>query len=168
MRQRSRRRLPSSKFASCDGCQLTLLDCEDSCLAVAQEVEIAYFLGGVPDDAERPLCSLARSKARSRRRTMPCALQCGAAIQVPRGHRACATAGGIQALRNSAMRKNLLKPFTLGRPRFPRWIDLTPISEHVAVDFELRAVHQQAALLEVISAFLHGRKPNVLRATPCA
>ena len=32
------------KFASCDGCQLSLLDCEDELLALAGEVEIAYFL----------------------------------------------------------------------------------------------------------------------------
>ena len=31
------------KFASCDGCQLTLLDAEDELLAVAAAVDIAYF-----------------------------------------------------------------------------------------------------------------------------
>ena len=31
------------KFASCDGCQLSLLDCEDELLAVAGSVEIANF-----------------------------------------------------------------------------------------------------------------------------
>ena len=42
---RSRRpRLAVWKFASCDGCQLTLLDCEDELLAVAEQVEIGYFL----------------------------------------------------------------------------------------------------------------------------
>ncbi len=32
------------KFASCDGCQLSLLDCEDELLAVAGELDIAYFV----------------------------------------------------------------------------------------------------------------------------
>ena len=31
------------KFSSCDGCQLSLLDCEDELLAVAGKVDIAYF-----------------------------------------------------------------------------------------------------------------------------
>ena len=31
------------KFASCDGCQLSLLDCEDELLAVADRVAISYF-----------------------------------------------------------------------------------------------------------------------------
>ena len=39
----SRPRLAVWKFASCDGCQLSLLDCEDELLAVAGAVEIAYF-----------------------------------------------------------------------------------------------------------------------------
>jgi coenzyme F420-reducing hydrogenase gamma subunit len=32
------------KFASCDGCQLTVLDCEDELLALASQVRIAHFL----------------------------------------------------------------------------------------------------------------------------
>ena len=31
------------KFASCDGCQLTLLNCEEELLAVAERVTVAYF-----------------------------------------------------------------------------------------------------------------------------
>ena len=47
----ARPRLGVFKFASCDGCQLSLLDCEDELLAVAGRVEIAYFLEAV----RRPL-----------------------------------------------------------------------------------------------------------------
>ena len=32
------------KFASCDGCQLSLLNCEDELLSVVGRVDIAYFL----------------------------------------------------------------------------------------------------------------------------
>ncbi len=32
------------KFASCDGCQLTLLDCEDELLAVGEQLDIVHFL----------------------------------------------------------------------------------------------------------------------------
>jgi len=41
--KKHRPRLAVWKFASCDGCQLSLLDCEDELLAVADAVEIAYF-----------------------------------------------------------------------------------------------------------------------------
>src|SRR5262249_21125818 len=42
------------KFASCDGCQLSLLDCEDELLRLAGEVEIAYFLEARRAAAEGP------------------------------------------------------------------------------------------------------------------
>ena len=32
------------KFSSCDGCQLSLLDCENELLTVVGQVEVAYFL----------------------------------------------------------------------------------------------------------------------------
>src|SRR5208337_546711 len=48
---RHKPRLGVFKFASCDGCQLSLLDCEDELLAVAGAVEIAYFL----EATRRPL-----------------------------------------------------------------------------------------------------------------
>ena len=74
---------------------------------------------------------------------------------------ACATAGGIQALRNFKD----VKEFTSIVYATPAYIDTlqksTPISEHVAVDFELRGCPvNKAQLLDVISAFLHGRAPN--------
>ena len=42
------------KFASCDGCQLTLLDREDELLAVADAVEIGYFLEATSAKVEGP------------------------------------------------------------------------------------------------------------------
>ncbi len=40
----ARPRLAVFKFASCDGCQLTLLDCEDELLALGEKVDIVHFL----------------------------------------------------------------------------------------------------------------------------
>src|SRR5579883_1768923 len=126
------------KFASCDGCQLSLLDCEDELLALAGEIEIAYFLeatrattkgpydlslveGSIttPHDAERI------RKVRRASRTL-----------VTIG--ACATAGGIQALRDFAD----VREFTSIVYATPAYISTlersTAIAEHVPVDFELR------------------------------
>ena len=44
MAKRRKPKLAVWKFASCDGCQLSLLDCEDELLIVADQVEIAYFV----------------------------------------------------------------------------------------------------------------------------
>jgi coenzyme F420-reducing hydrogenase gamma subunit len=156
------------KFASCDGCQLSLLNCEDELLALAGTVEIAYFLeasrtvvkgpydlslveGSItaPDDAER---------IHQVRRASKYLVTIGA----------CATAGGIQALRNFTN----VKGFVAAVYATPAYIATlqksTPIADHVFVDFELRGcpINKQQ-LLEVISAFLHGRKPNTPHHSVC-
>jgi sulfhydrogenase subunit delta len=81
---------------------------------------------------------------------------------------ACATAGGVQALRNFTSLEQLARAVY---PR-PELLDSlatsTPISDHVPVDFELRGCpvdrHQ---LLEVITAFLHRRRPVVPAHSVC-
>ncbi|PCJ66968.1 MAG: oxidoreductase [Candidatus Hydrogenedentota bacterium] len=168
MRKKRRPKLAVWKFASCDGCQLSLLDCEDELLSVAEELEVAYFpeasratLKGPYDlslvegsittsgDAER----IKRVRKNSR-------------YLVTIG--ACATAGGIQALRNFSD----VHDFMAAVYAEPAYIDTlatsTPISDHVPVDFELRGCpinkHQ---LLEVIGAFLVGRRPNTPAHSVC-
>jgi len=161
MVQEKKPRLGVYKFSSCDGCQLSLLDCEDELLAVAGAIDIAYFPEATrSDDRGRYDLTLVEGSITTphdakriqdiRRRSK---------ILVTIG--ACATAGGIQALRNFAD----VKEFTSIVYAHPDFIDTlstsTPISEHVSVDFELRGCpiskHQ---LIEVICAFLAGRKPS--------
>ncbi|MEU7694226.1 oxidoreductase [Microbispora sp. SCL1-1] len=158
----ARPRLAVWKFASCDGCQLTLLDCEEELLSVAARVEIAYFLeassapgpgpydlslveGSIttPDDLER---------IRHVRRVSKRLVTIGA----------CATAGGIQALRDFADVREFLS-VVYARPDYIATLDRsTPISAHVPVDFELRGCPiDRRQLLEVVSAFLAGRRPVV-------
>jgi sulfhydrogenase subunit delta len=160
--ERPRPRLGVWKFASCDGCQLSLLDCEDELLAVAGAVEIAYFpeatrgtVAGrydlalvegsitTPHDAERI------QQVRRRSRTL-----------VTIG--ACATAGGIQALRNFADVAEYAA-VVYARPDYIETLSTsTAIADHVAVDFELRGCPiAKLQLLEVVSAFLAGRRPVV-------
>lgn len=156
------------KFASCDGCQLSLLDCEDELLAVAGMVDICYFPeatrasvkgpydlslveGSIttPHDAERI------HKIRRASRTL-----------VTIG--ACATAGGIQALRNFSDVKAFV-PLVYAQPSYIETLNKsTPISEHVFVDFELRGCPiDKGQLLEVLSAYLWGRKPAVRPHSTC-
>ncbi|WP_299586893.1 oxidoreductase [uncultured Microbulbifer sp.] len=150
------------KFASCDGCQLSLLDCEDELLLLAQEVEIAYFMEASSAVVEGPYdISLVEGSI-----TTPADLL---RIQEVRRQSnflvcigACATAGGIQALRNFAD----VSEFTSVVYAQPAYIDTlkesTPISTHVSVDFELQGCPiNKLQLLEVISAFLNRRAPQV-------
>lgn len=168
MKKSAKPRIAVWKFASCDGCQLSLLDCEDELLAVCDAVEIAYFpeatstvVSGpydislvegsitTPHDAER---------IQKIRRSSKTLVTIGA----------CATAGGIQALRNFAD----VKEFTSIVYATPAYIHTlktaTPITDHVFVDFELRGCPiNKNQLVELISATLSNRKPNVPAHSVC-
>ncbi len=160
MRKPRRPKLAVWKFASCDGCQLSLLDCEDELLTVAGAVEIAHFLEATRAQAKGPYdVSLVEGSI-----TTPHDAE--RIQQVRRSSRvlitigACATSGGIQALRNFADVKEYLS-VVYARPDYIETLATsTAIADHVTVDFELRGcpINKQQ-LLEVISAYLAGRRP---------
>lgn len=148
------------KFASCDGCQLSLLDCEDELLAVAEAIEIAYFPEAtrveLPPPYDISLVEGSITTPHDAQRIHQIRKDSKVLITIG----ACATAGGIQALRNYRD----VSEYTAIVYAHPDYIDTlqtsTPISEHVYVDFELRGCPiNKYQLLDVISAFLHGRKP---------
>jgi sulfhydrogenase subunit delta len=156
------------KFASCDGCQLSLLDCEDELLSLVGEIEIANFVEASravlkgPYDLSIVEGSITTSHDEERihrvRRISKYLVTIGA----------CATSGGIQALRNFKDIREFISVVYASPSYIETLNKSTPISDHVFVDFELRGCpinkHQ---LLEVISAFLHGRKPNTPSHSVC-
>jgi sulfhydrogenase subunit delta len=154
-------RLAVWKFSSCDGCQLSLLDCEDELLAVAGVVEIANFPEASRAVAKGPydLSLVEGSITTPHDAERIHGIRRASKFLVTIG--ACATAGGIQALRNFKD----VKEFTSIVYAQPAYIETlkksTPITDHVFVDFELRGCPiNKYQLVEVISAFLNGRKPN--------
>jgi coenzyme F420-reducing hydrogenase gamma subunit len=168
----SRKRKPKLavwKFTSCDGCQLTVLDSRAEFLTLFNQIDLAYFpeassssLKGpfdlslvegsisTPDEAERIRAVRQSSK-----------------FLVTMG--ACASAGGLQALRNFS---DVEEFASLVYP-LPEHIETletaTPVSEHVKVDYELRGCPvNQAALQDVIKAFLFGEPlPKILNHSVC-
>ncbi len=156
------------KFSSCDGCQLSLLDCEDERLAIAGAVEIAYFLEASSATVKGPYDltivegSITTPHDANRiheiRRVSKKLVTIGA----------CATTGGIQALRNFAS----IGDFVSAVYATPSYISTlrtsTAIADHVPVDFELQGCPiDKRQLLEVIGATLAGRRPNVPRYSVC-
>jgi coenzyme F420-reducing hydrogenase gamma subunit len=150
------------KFASCDGCQLSLLDCEDELLSLVGEVDIAYFLEASREVVKGPYdISLVEGSITTPhdaerihhvRKVSKYVITIGA----------CATAGGIQALRNYADVNDFISLVYAS----PRHIDTlkksTPIDEHIFVDFELKGCPiDKYQLLETINALLNHRKPNI-------
>jgi sulfhydrogenase subunit delta len=156
------------KFASCDGCQLTLLDCEDELLALAGEVELAYFVEATSGNVDGPydlsLVEGSITTADDAERIQRVRSASKALVTIG----ACATAGGVQALRNFGD----VEEFTRVVYASPEYISTlatsTPIAAHVRVDFELRGCPiDKRQLLEVLTAFLHGRRPEISSASVC-
>jgi sulfhydrogenase subunit delta len=156
------------KFSSCDGCQLSLLNCEDELLSIVGAVHIAYFPeatravvegpydislveGSVttPEDAERIHEIREESK-----------------LVVTIG--ACATAGGIQALRNWGDIEEY-RSIVYAHPEYLSTLATsTAISDHINVDFELRGCPiDKYQLIEVLAAHLRGRKPRIPTHSVC-
>ena len=95
-------RLGVWKFASCDGCQLTMLDCEDELLAIADAIDIAYFpeatRGQVDGTYDLSLVEGSITTPHDAERIHDVRRRSKRLVTIG----ACATAGGIQALRNFA------------------------------------------------------------------
>lgn len=156
------------KFASCDGCQLTLLDCEDELLGIAERVEITHFLeassapGPGPYDLSLVEGSVTTAQDAERIRRIRSASRRLVTIG------ACATAGGVQALRNYADVAEF-QATVYARPDYIETLATsTPISAHVPVDFELRGCPiDRGQLVEVITAYLADRTPDVPAHSVC-
>jgi sulfhydrogenase subunit delta len=156
------------KFASCDGCQLTLLDCQDELLALAAAVEIAHFTEASSADVAGPYdVSLVEGSVTTQedvRRIGEIRAASRALVTIG----ACATSGGIQALRNFAD----VTEFTSVVYARPEYISTlatsTAIAGHVAVDFELRGCPiDRRQLLELLTALLAGRRPAIPAHSVC-
>lgn len=150
------------KFASCDGCQLTLLNCEQELLALTDAVEIAYFPEASRAYQPGPYdVSLVEGSITTREDAVRIAkVRRQSRILVAIG--ACATAGGIQALRNFARVDEMARRVYPEPERIPVLDKSTPIRNHVFVDYELRGCPiAKEQLLELIGALLVGRKPQI-------
>jgi coenzyme F420-reducing hydrogenase gamma subunit len=161
-------RIAVFKFASCDGCQLSLLDAEDELLGLAGAVKIAYFPEATRAMLKGPydigLIEGSITTHHDAQRIQELRQQCETLVTIG----ACATAGGIQALRNWKDVDEFIR-VVYATPQFISTLKLsTPIAEHVPVDFELRGCpinkHQ---LIELISATLAGRCITVARGVAC-
>jgi len=158
----SRPRLGVVKFASCDGCQLTLLDLEDELLAITDRVDVVEFPEATSARSKGPydLLLVEGSVSTPEQAEEIVELRRRSAKLVTIG--ACATAGGIQALRNVAHHDS----WRAAVYPEPAWIEslstATPIAEHVTVDAELRGCPiAPGQLVEFLTATLVGRRPQL-------
>jgi coenzyme F420-reducing hydrogenase gamma subunit len=141
---------------------LSLLDVEDELLAVAGAIDIAYFPEASRTMLKGPydigLVEGSITTHHDAERIQKVRRQCTVLVTIG----ACATAGGVQALRNWADSQEYVRT-VYAQPDFIQTLKMsTPIAEHVPVDFELRGCPiNKKHLIELISAMLIGRTPNI-------
>jgi len=167
--ERKKLRVAVVKFSSCDGCQLTLLDAEDELLAIADAVDLVHFAEASshlePGPYDVALVEGSITTPADVRRIQELRQQTQTLIAIG----ACATSGGIQALRNFADHAELLRA-VYARPEYLDTLATsTPLRQHVRVDLELRGCPvAKGQLLEVLAAVLAGRGPHIVRESVCA
>jgi len=148
------------KFSSCDGCQLQFLNMEEELLMLTNRVEFAMFYEARRDNKPGPYDVAFVEGAISTPHEVEVVrkLRDESSIVVAIG--ACATAGGIQALRNWAS-VDEFKRYVYPRPE---WIETLkearPISDFIKVDYEIRGCPvSKEQLLHFINQLLRGKSP---------
>ncbi len=156
------------KFASCDGCQLSILDCEDELLSIAEAVEIANFTEMTRKVTDGPydisLVEGSVTTANDAQRIVEIRKSSQTVVAIG----ACATAGGIQALRNYADIDEYLGA-VYAHPEYISTLTTSkPISDFIKVDLELRGCPvNKEHLIELVASALAGRKPRIPHFSVC-
>jgi sulfhydrogenase subunit delta len=157
-------RLGVFKFASCDGCQLSLLDCEDQLLAVADRVEIAYFLEATrrPLEGEFDVALVEGSVSTPGQEEEIREIRRRSRFLITLG--ACASHGGIQGLRNfGSLNVDRALAIVYASPQYVETLAHSrPASAYVNVDLELPGCPiNKEQLLRVLAQMLAGSRPKV-------
>lgn len=164
-----RLRVAVYKFASCDGCQLQFLAAIGKHPDLLGRVDFVHFLEASravePGPYDLGFVEGSVTTAHDAERIRQIRRDCRTLVTIG----ACATSGGIQALRNWGK----IDEFVAAVYATPAFIDTlatsTAIAEHVPVDFELRGCPiDTGQLVEILTALIVGRKPRVPSTSVCA
>jgi len=161
-------RLAVFKFSSCSGCQQQLLDLGESLLAIADKVEIAYFLEASSKTSSGPydVALIEGSISTPHEAEVIKKIRENSKLVVAVG--TCATHGGVQALRNW---RDFGEVLAQVYPK-PDWINSleksSPISDHVQVDYAVDGCPvNKLQLMSILKQILTGRKPYHRRESLC-
>ena len=149
------------KFSSCDGCQLALINLGEPLLELSQLVEIKHFAEAGPLDEEAKvdiaIIEGSVSTSKDKLRLQKIRENCTYLITIG----ACATSGGVQALRNMANANEWIADIYANPSVIDSLDDSTPIKDHVKVDLELWGCPiNKRQLLTAIRALLFGVLPE--------
>lgn len=126
------------KFSSCDGCQLAFLNAGPDLLTLSGLVDIRHFLeAGVADEeAEVDIAFVEGSISTDEEYRRIRQVRANSRMVITLG--ACATTGGLQALRNLDNQHEAWKQAVYAKPGFIRTVEhAEPVSDHISIDFEI-------------------------------
>jgi sulfhydrogenase subunit delta len=156
-----RPRVAVFKMASCDGCQLQLLDAEEALLDLAGQIDIVNFAEATSHVEGGPYDVTLVEGSVSTEEQIEQVKEIRAATTFLMTIGACATSGGIQALRNNADLDDYVRA-VYPTPEFVHSLATsTPIAEHVKVDLELTGCPvDRGQLLAALAWLLQGSVPR--------
>jgi coenzyme F420-reducing hydrogenase gamma subunit len=130
-------RVAVHKFSSCDGCQLAFLNAGEDLVTLSTLVDIVHFAeaGYFNEDAEVDVAFIEGSVSTPHELERVEAVRKNSKFLVTIG--ACATSGGLQALRNMNDHQQWIEGVYAQPEVIELLSDSTPIAEHVKVDLEL-------------------------------
>ena len=155
-----RPRVAVHKFASCDGCQLAFLSMGEELLTLTRLVDIVHFAeaGPVSPDAVVDIAFIEGSISTPEDLEHVRAIRANSRYLVTIG--ACATAGGLQALRNFANAEEWVAAIYASPEYIHCLATSTPIAAHVKVDLELWGCPVNARqVIGALRALLSGVTP---------
>jgi coenzyme F420-reducing hydrogenase gamma subunit len=154
-------RVAVHKFSSCDGCQLAFLNLGEDLLALAERVELVHFAeaGPLDPDTDVDVAFVEGRVSTPEDQTRIQHIRQHSRLLIAIG--ACATSGGIQALRNGANHAEWVAQIYSHPEAIDSLERSTPIANHVKVDFELWGCPVSGPqILAVVNALLFGVAPR--------
>jgi sulfhydrogenase subunit delta len=156
------------KYASCDGCQLSLLDLEDELLDVVGKFDIVEFPEASSSRSAGPYDVLLVEGSISTEDQLREITELRAKTKTLVTIGACASYGGIQALRNW-LDHEVVRAAVYAHPEYVDSLaTATPVREHVKVDAELHGCPiNQDQLRELLASVALGRRPQIREEAVC-
>lgn len=148
------------KFSSCDGCQLAFLNAGEALLQLAELVEIKHFIeaGPIDHEAQVDIAFVEGSVSTAAEAERIKAVRANSRYLITIG--ACATSGGLQALRNLRDSQGWAAAIYAQPQYLDTLAQVSAIAQHVRVDFELWGCPiNTRQILEVIRSLLYGVAP---------
>jgi len=156
------------KFSSCDGCQLAFLNAGEALLNLSELVDIVHFAeaGPVMPEARVDIAFVEGSIATPEDAERIKRIRDNSAYLITIG--ACATAGGVQALRNLADGQQWINAIYASPQYIQSLATSTPIAAHVKVDLELWGCPVNTRqVMAAVRALLFGVVPVVGHDSVC-